>query len=190
MIHTRTQSGFSLVETLVAITILLIVIVGPMKISTQTARSSTFANEQVGAFFLAQEGVEMMERVRDDYILENFDGVNPNPWTDMSASGLLSSCYAASGCGLYLDNGDVTLHDCTASPLCVLYYDTRPPARSLYIHNTAHGGVTPYTRKINLYQINANEIRVVSQVVWRTGFLKNEQTVTVETRLFNVYGNT
>ena len=52
------QKGFSLVETLVAISILLIVIVGPMTISMSTAKSSSFASEQVQAFFLAQEGLE------------------------------------------------------------------------------------------------------------------------------------
>ncbi|MCA9360544.1 prepilin-type N-terminal cleavage/methylation domain-containing protein [Candidatus Kaiserbacteria bacterium] len=64
--------GFSLVETLVAITILLIIIIGPMTISSSTARSTSFASEQVVAYFLAQEGAELAQKARDDFLLENF----------------------------------------------------------------------------------------------------------------------
>jgi prepilin-type N-terminal cleavage/methylation domain-containing protein len=58
MIKIHQQSGFSLVETLVAISLLLIMIVGPMAISAKTAKSTSFASEQVQAFFLAQEGLD------------------------------------------------------------------------------------------------------------------------------------
>ena len=78
--YQQKQSGFSLVETLVAISILLIVIVGPMTISMQSAKSSSFASEQVQAFFLAQEGLELAEKARDDLLLrsELFDGNPPS----------------------------------------------------------------------------------------------------------------
>lgn len=72
MIHYSKQSGFSLVETLVAITILLVVIIGPMTISSSAAKSTSFASEQVTAFFLAQEGAELIEKARNDLLLEHF----------------------------------------------------------------------------------------------------------------------
>ena len=40
MFYQNKQSGFSLVETLVAISVLLIVVVGPMTISMRTAKST------------------------------------------------------------------------------------------------------------------------------------------------------
>jgi len=66
------QAGFSLVETLVSISILLLVIVGPMTITSRTAKSATFASEQVQAFFLAQEGVELAQKARSDLVLRKF----------------------------------------------------------------------------------------------------------------------
>lgn len=49
-------------ETLVAITILLIVVVGPMKIIISASNSTSFSGEQVVAFFLAQEGAEIAQK--------------------------------------------------------------------------------------------------------------------------------
>ena len=66
------QSGFSLIETLVSISILLIVIVGPMSISNNSAKGSSFSNEQVTAFFLAQEGAELAQKGRDDLVIKGF----------------------------------------------------------------------------------------------------------------------
>jgi prepilin-type N-terminal cleavage/methylation domain-containing protein len=47
--------GFTLVETLVAVTVLLLVIVGPMTVAQKGIQNAYFANEQVTAVFLAQE---------------------------------------------------------------------------------------------------------------------------------------
>jgi type II secretory pathway pseudopilin PulG len=65
-----TPGGFSLVETLVATSILLLVVVGPLAISSRTAKSSTFATEQLTAYLLAQEGLELAEKARGDSILQ------------------------------------------------------------------------------------------------------------------------
>src|SRR3989344_1273934 len=96
MFYQNKQSGFSLVETLVAISVLLIVVVGPMTISMRTAKSTSFASEQVQAFFLAQEGLELAHKGRDDLLLQNFAGTINNSWTRFTASnGTYQHCYAA-----------------------------------------------------------------------------------------------
>ena len=195
------QSGFSLVETLVAITILLIVIVGPMTISMQTAKSSSFASEQVTAFFLAQEGIELVEKARNDlqirYFLPTTDSnYLPQPWTTnfSNTSGTYALCYAANGCGLSITDDDIgslaAPQNCSTLTNCLLKFDPNTNTRAHYKHTSTSVLIaTPYTRVISLQLINANEVRVVSRVSWRTGSLVSEQDVTVETRLFNVYGN-
>jgi len=107
------QAGFSLVETLVAITILLIIIVGPMKISSSTAKSTSFASEQIVASFLAQEGAELAQKTRDELLLLNFNNYNPqNGWESFSFDTFAGTtaqskayrfCYDEKGCSLELD---------------------------------------------------------------------------------------
>lgn len=200
MIKKHLQSGFSLVETLVAITILLVVIIGPMTISSTTAKSTSFASEQVIAFFLAQEGVELAQKARDDMILRNFldatdSDYDPNPWSDFTddSSGPYEECYTSSGCGLELNTDSVgslaTPIDCASD--CQLYLDTSAGAnRSRYTYTSGGNTETPFTREIFFQNDGIDEeVRVISRVTWRTGSLSAGQQVQVETYLFNVYGN-
>ena len=189
------KSGFSLIETLVAISILLIVMMGPMTISSSAARSTSFSSEQVTAFFLAQEGAELTQKVRDDLQLVFFSGTQNNPWTTFTnINGTYQSCYGANGCDFTISNsqtGTVTITNCGSSQTaCSLYFNgTTQNLRSRFTHTVGTNATTPFTRKITLQNVSANEVKVISRVTWRTGSFLREQEVKVETRLFNVYGN-
>lgn len=195
--HTA-QSGFSLIETLVAISILLLVMIGPMTISSSAARSTSFSSEQVTAFFLAQEGAELAQKIRDDLILTHtlFKGTNPSPWADFTTiNATYQNCYNASrGCGFTINavqTGTVNIINCGSSQTaCALYLDTTTNnLRSKFTHTVGTNKSTPFTRKIYFTRVNANEVKVISRVTWRSGNLRQEQKVEVETQLFNVYGN-
>jgi len=195
MKYPPSQAGFSLVETLVAITILLIVIVGPMTISSSTAKSTSFSSEQVTAFFLAQEGAELVQKARDDLLVPYFADNTQTPWATFSnTSGTLQRCYAASGCGLEINTNTtgtlITPISCATITNCQLYRnDSTGAVRSRFTHTANGNTLTPFTRKITLTRINSDEVSVVSTVTWRTGSLRAEQQVSVETRLFNMYGS-
>lgn len=82
--HTKgTKNGFTLVETLIAITILLLVIIGPITAAQKGVQQAYYANEQITAVFLAQETVEAIRERRDDQALEAWN--NPSGTTDTSA---------------------------------------------------------------------------------------------------------
>lgn len=196
--YSSSQSGFSLVETLVAITILLIVIVGPMTISATAARSTSFSSEQVIAFFLAQEGVEIAQKTRDDLVLANFTlPADPSDgwfdFTNSTAAGTYVDCFEADpggGCGLELntDSTGSLKPPVSCGTSCLLYYDIGG-ARSRYTYSVTATS-TPYTRTIYFEATsNPNEVKVTSKVTWRTGSQRKEQEASVVTYLFNVYGN-
>lgn len=201
MIHSTKQSGFSLVETLVAITILLIVIVGPMTIVSSAARSTSFASEQVTAFFLAQEGAELVEKMRNDLLLQYFVNANTgnDPWADFtrtSAGGFFQTCYKnvnQNGCAFYVGPTGTpsTPVSCSTLSNCSVYLDnTTADLRSRYTHSSNPPSwfvPTQFTRQIILEQMNLNEVKVTSKVTWRSGSVREDQVVNVETRLFNLY---
>jgi len=62
--------GYSLIEVLVAISILLIALVGPMTIAAKGIQSSIFVREQTIAISLAQEGIEAFIAARNDAALQ------------------------------------------------------------------------------------------------------------------------
>jgi prepilin-type N-terminal cleavage/methylation domain-containing protein len=189
-----TAAGFSLVEMLVSVSVLLIVIVGPMTVTSRAAKSSSFATEQVQAFFLAQEGLEIAQKIRDDLLLLYFAGGTTNPWarfTDSTTLGTYRHCYNG-GCGLdwntTLANDLATPVNCTsaAAPSCRLYY--RPTAvRSKFTHASTPAAavtVTPFTRRIQFSKVGDNSVEVRSIVTWRTGSIAAEQRVESTTYLY------
>jgi prepilin-type N-terminal cleavage/methylation domain-containing protein len=195
------EKGFTLVETLVAVTILLLVITGPLTISMSTARSTEFASEQVVAFFLAQEGAELAQKARDEIMLPGLAS-SVNNWNNFAnhagvgvGSGLfLSPCYLGTGCGLEVNkdaNGTLTVKDCGVSATtCLLSYNSGA-VRSPYTYSTGIGTTpTKYTRTI-YFEKGAGDydVKVTSKVTWRTGNLRQEQKVVVETFLFDIYDN-
>lgn len=61
----KNKEGFTIIETLVAITILMIAIAGPMTIAQKGLRASVQARDQITATYLAQDVMEYMKNLRD-----------------------------------------------------------------------------------------------------------------------------
>lgn len=191
------QSGFSLVEVLVSITILLLVIVGPLQIIARSINSTNFATEQVNAWFLAQEGIELAQKGRDDLVLEDFEdkiggGGGTSPMTDFLND--YAACFTADGCGLNIGDGTTLTAPVTCGVIsnCRLYLTTSGNNdRSSYQHAVSGNTITPYTRVITMERFPASgtvrEIKVTSRVTWRTGSLIASQRVEAVSYLFNVY---
>jgi prepilin-type N-terminal cleavage/methylation domain-containing protein len=192
------QSGFSLVETLVAITILLIVITGPLTLVSNSARSTNFANDQVMANFLAQEGLELVQSVRDDLLIPKFAIPPPggNAWNDFMStvnSNIVRNCFNASGCGLDQatdSTGTVRPYNCSTISNCRLHFDTTADQRSMYTHVAGSDTETRYTRVITMTRgvTSTGQVEVVSTVTWRSDGQRAEQSVQTVTYLFDVYG--
>ena len=195
------QSGFTLVETLVAITILLIVISGPLAISSSTAKSSSFSSEQVTAFFLAQEGLELAEKARDDLLLQYPTRLTPwKDFTNTTNTGKYRFCFAdtnvgRSGCDFTISSnavGGLNLTTCTTNGTeCLFYLAPTTASRAHYVHSASPSLswiLQPFTRVVTFELVNTDELKVTSKVTWRTGALRQQQQVVVESRLFNTYG--
>ena len=189
--------GFSLIETLVGIAILLIVIVGPMSIATNAANSTSFANQQVMAYFLAQEGLELAQKGRDDFLLTSFnlgalEGSN-DAWDFFTSnSGPFADCFVAAGCSLEIDEGlagEVLVDDCSDVTDCQLYLTADIGVRSRYTYDTSNAEITDFTRVITMEEITSDkDVLVTSVVSWRTGNQIAVQSTTATTYLYNIYG--
>lgn len=181
------QSGFTLVEVLVAISLLLMVIVGPMQILTRANNSTAFATEQQTAWLLAQEGLEMAQLGRDNLLLRWFNGDITNPWARFRTD--YTACFQATGCGLSVSNAGLpTIVSCNPVTNCQLYLSTTTD-RASYQHVAAGNVRVPYTRVIKMAQVGGafREVIATSTVTWRTGSLIAGQKVETATFLFNIY---
>ena len=178
----QTQQGFTLVETLVAISILLVAIVGPMTIAARGLQTAFYAREQITAFMLAQEGVELVRMIRDQNALRT----PPANWL----SGIPGVCRNSNnGCGMHLRND--TVRNCNSQD-CRLLYDDRALGGRRGFYNYAAGTESPFTRQIWVRPVsggNTREAEVTVTVSWRSGLFVGEKEVTLQSRIFNQYDN-
>lgn len=165
------KRGFTLLETLVAITILLISIGGPLTIATKGLSSALLARDQITAFYLAQEAIEFARNERDERALNN------EPW----ASGFLgtfSGCVDGGEC--MVDTINNVVRTCTGD--CdKLLYDT---ATGFYV--TAPTGSTEtsiFRRSLSFETVNANEVAATVVMEWTTGLFS--RTFTLRENILN-----
>jgi prepilin-type N-terminal cleavage/methylation domain-containing protein len=202
MIYTHSiHKGFSLVEVLVAISLLLLVMVGPMQILSRSINSTNFATEQVNAWFLAQEGLELAQKGRDDLVILNFKLQIAPPGEATPFATFLATyadCFSLAGCGLVIGNGGnapTSTVSCAPIANCRLFLTSSANTdRASYQHSSAGNTATPFTRVVKMNETRVGgpsskvrEIKVTSTVTWRTGSLISGQKVEATTYLFNVY---
>ncbi|MBL1434268.1 prepilin-type N-terminal cleavage/methylation domain-containing protein [Candidatus Wolfebacteria bacterium] len=165
MTHTS-QQGFTLVETLVAIFILVMSITGPLFIAQQSFTSAATARDRTVASFLAQEGVEYIRSVRD----HNFLSGNSD-WLDGLSFCISSDCTIDASVSSY-----PSIASCVGT--CEVL---RKTTTGLYGYR--NGVTTLFMRRISITQVQSHEISVEVQVSWE--YKGTTRSVTVEERLFN-----
>ncbi len=192
----RDTKGFSLVEVLVAISMLLLVITGPMTMISRANNSTSFATEQITAFFLAQEGLELVQMQRDNFLLAHFDDPITNNTPTAAFKTFFEDCdfdINPAGCGIEVDSTNnsalLTPVNCSTLTNCRLNLDST--VSSTVRPSYRHSGADPlslYTRVITMvFDPSGREVSVTATVTWRTGTLISTQQVSATTYLFNIY---
>jgi prepilin-type N-terminal cleavage/methylation domain-containing protein len=192
LLHTnkyqKRQRGFTLVETLVAITILLVVIVGPMTIAQKGMQSAYYAGDQTTAIYLAQEAIEHIQKLRDEVALVSFedyrDGTNDDVQNTRSwHTNLDSDCKDGVGCDINFATG--AFRDCGSNE-CRLNEQTTVTDR---IYGYGAGSASPYTRVIRVGGIDAQGgVSVSVQVSWAASLFNSAtKSVTLQTYIYDHY---
>ena len=174
MTNTNKKNGFTLLETIVAVSILISAVIGPFTLASQTIRAQSVAKNNLIAANLAQEGLELFRNYRANNILKMLKDANDSGdppdysiWLDGTAE-----CRNPGGCGAdMLDYiqfpgsppSDPALPGCGALDGCALYID----ADGVYSHRPT-GTKTNFQRKITVADVTADppEIKVTVLVTW------------------------
>lgn len=160
--------GFTLVETLVAIAILLIAVVGPMSFVGNSLSQIYIARDQIVAVNLAQEGIEGVRQIRDSNLLARWiagttgAGYAPPASPDFR-EGITNNPNCATGCALEIGLLPA-LSACSGACTGQLYRTTS----GIFTHSSAGNEKTQFNRIVTATVINANEITIISTVTWKT----------------------
>ena len=172
------KKGFSLVETLVAVSILSLVIAGTLTAVQKGIQSSLYAKNQIFAFYLAQEGMEFIKNIRDENALHSISGLS-NTWLTGMAAVAGDPCYFGKTCTI--DSNLKTLATCSGGFGTCPYL--RQDSATGLLGYTAGWTLTDFKREIQFQQITADEVLIIIQMSWANGGTNRSFTAT-ET-LFN-----
>jgi type II secretory pathway pseudopilin PulG len=148
--------GFTLVETLIAISILILAVTGAFAAAQNGISSAIFSKDQIVAFYLAQEGVEHIRNLRDQ---NGIAGVN---WL----RGIAMAGDPCAGTSCKIDAVAGTISSCGAGSCDQMLQNEEG------FYGYIGSIVTPFTRTITVTPINNNEASITVVVNWSKGLVQ------------------
>jgi len=177
-LRNKRSTGFTLIETLVAVAILGLAIVGPISIASNGLFTALYAKDQIAAFYLAQDAIEYVRNLRDN------NKLNGRTWLWYSAfQNLTDASVCGVACRIDTINGTVT--SCISVAACdatKLFYDN---STGFYRYGVGVNSLFSRTITITPVGISNREIRITASVTWKTGF--RTKTISFRDNLLNIY---
>lgn len=158
------KQGFTLVEIVVILFIMSMGMIGVLSLIVQNIQSQSYNKSNLIAYQLAQEGIELIRKVRDSNWRESV------LYDDKLAPG-----------EYYMDYTDTapSLHDLDNPEELVLKQD----AANFYVHDPAAATTTPFSRLITIGVIDDHSFQVNSLISWAEP--GRSYTYDLETILYN-----
>jgi type II secretory pathway pseudopilin PulG len=188
------NSGFSLIETLIAVSILMIAIAGPLSLVQAGLFSSIHQRNQVTATFLAQEAIEYIKNIRDSNSYTNNSGTLTDWLKGPDGSRLVnadnSGTCGSNNNGCYIDPygklgaGNTYIQSVSASNLPLRQYSDGN-GNFMYYSYGAGGVISPYTRKVTIAPVagTSDEVTVSVTMGWKDN--STPRTYTVSENIYN-----
>lgn len=183
------QRGFTLIETFVAITILMVLIVGPLGSLSKSITDTQYAQNLATATYLSQEALNAIAASLQN--AAQLHPIDPGSFEDLAT--VLNTRCSGGNCGVNTI-GSFVIDLCGRSNLnnCIL---KRDPSTNIYRHDVAGGQNTIFTRRVtitsgvndlNIWTSNPSltpspiprEIRVTVTTSWSEGAQLRQVSIT------------
>lgn len=180
IIKEKNDRGFTILETLVAIFILVLSVTGPMVFAQSGLRTAFLARDQITAFFLAQDAIETIKNMRDNNALNG-----ANNWLDdifECDQDVNPTC---------LVSIDTTVEDemppvavCSSGDCPLLKMDS--DGRFGYSFSLDDSSYSRFTRNIYLTEVVPGaELQIVVEIKWTSNVRVGSSRIVVQENIFN-----
>lgn len=177
------DKGFTLIETLVAIFILLIAVTGPMSAAQNSLKASFLARDQVTAFYLAQDAIEYIKNHRDIAALNSASFQDTPVYNDANnGGGTLNKVMIDTinnqieSCGVI--NGGNPFEEIDCNPMEI-------DSEGYFVIDGS--SQSKFTRGVVIKQNDDNndEFEIVVEVKWETNLYIYDRKIVVQENIYN-----
>jgi len=176
--NSKKENGFTLIEALVAISILMIATVSPMSIAQKGLSSASYSKDQMTASFLAQDALEFIKNKRDEIGLRTIAPVTGQPLKWLEG---LQLCFSPLNCEIDTTTEIDPIKTFSNSPLKITKNS------GVFIkYDLSDSESSKFTRKVNIKVpavTDDNEALVTITVTWPGG------SVEIKNFIYNYFGN-
>jgi len=188
----RPSRGFTILETLVAIAILLISIAGPLTIAEKSLVTAANSENQMIASYLAEDLMEYIENIRDNNLMMNSSGTS---WLATGGGGNMLLCTAghSNACDFDTTLSAVSPSLSCNTPSSININGQYQNLCQLYLLTTYYSpagalGTNPITKFWRAFTVTpmgsgATSTLVTVTVEWKTGGIVED--VVLQNMLFN-----
>jgi prepilin-type N-terminal cleavage/methylation domain-containing protein len=177
------SGGFTLIEVIVAIFILVLAVTGPMSAAQNSLKASFLARDQVVAFYLAQDAIEYIKNYKDTSIISNAANSNKT----IIHSSILAACSTGNTpCEVDTlnDNGALPsdIKKCNSNPCGLLYFNS---TNKTYSPDSNKGDLSKFSREIYIKEIKKDvEYSVTVVIKWQPNF-STPRKIVVQENIYN-----
>ena len=165
--------GFTLVEAMIAVTILTFAVAGPLFSASRAIIAAQTARDQLTASYLAQEGIEYVRAMRDNEYLAAYRAGGTNV-SSTAWNNFLNTITTSCGTSCQFDPTDNSLTACSGGGCSSLWLSSS----NVYTQKQTSGAATPFTRTIQAVAVSTNDERIVSTVSWSFHEIPYSVTIT------------
>lgn len=185
------ERGFTIVETLIALTLFSIAAAGVITASVQGGMNINVAKNSMTASYLAQEGIELMRAHRDTMVLGASDPATG--WADFVTEVTSTINCTSNTCDIDPTNPNTVIVITSLSSPNLYYNKNLTPTMDAgyYSHDSSVTNTeTPFVRTISAMlpagaPSTPTEIEITSTVSWKEG--SQQKSITMKENLFNWY---
>lgn len=179
IINIQKNRGFTLIETMIAVFILVMAMNGLLGLIASSLFSARYAKNEIVANYLVQEAVDYVRNDRDTTVFQKNGG---GTWATFQAKYSGNGCFTPDGCEIEPANTSSNVTACSgtvggsfgALPCRVLNYDDSASNRDFYTYSTPAGYTSSNFKrqvKMSISPTNADELDIKVTVEWLNGSL-------------------
>lgn len=167
--NSKNNNGFTVLETIVAITVISVALAGAITAVRTGLISSSISKEQVKAFYLAQEAIEIIRNKRDSNILAAYNGAAVTWLSGIAEVG--DPCEPGNTCTVDATSYSLSKTGCSGWNTCPYLRQNLNSGSTTYLLYGYNGtwSLSSYRREVQIESISPTEINVTVQVSWMHG---------------------